>query len=241
MTKFDEAQILDLLPIHLTDDTHVQALSYSIRQEMDRLIILWDKVISMSDIDSLNHDLLDYLAIEWRTQYYDQEFDIDKKRALVKNTLNWHRHAGTPEVVQELVDIVFGGAEIVEWYNMGTEPGTFSVSLYDDIQVTPEIIAKFTAMIQKAKNTRSHLLSISLNREIEYDMYLGVDNIFCGIWNIEAEDITRNIDQELYYGLDNTYRSLWVIESAPVKEKYREVHTDSHMGIDNEYSIVWNI
>ena len=119
--------------------------------------------------------ILDLLAIEMRTQYYDEELEVEKKRVIIKNTLTWYQYAGTPSAVEELVKVVFGEGEVLEWFQYGGEPFHFKIVTNADLMPGANVL--FDNMIKKVKNTRSVLESIRISRENTQEIFAGLNFI----------------------------------------------------------------
>lgn len=114
------------------------------------------------------------MAAELRTQYYRQDLDIGTKRRLVKGTLSWYMTAGTPEAVEELIQAVFGEGEVKEWFEYDGKPYYFKV--VTSAILTPDISDFFIKMIQRVKNTRSHLDAVEIRRTIKQSLYCNTAN-----------------------------------------------------------------
>ena len=144
-----------------------KSISYALHMAIIRMLEKAAGVGSSCDIDHLAESTLDYLAVETRAMYYDQSTDIKTKRSIIKNTLKWYMQAGTPGAVEELVQVIFGEGEVVEWWNYEDDNkirGTFDI--VTNARQTPDQLERLESIIKKAKNTRSHLRSIKTHREI---------------------------------------------------------------------------
>jgi phage tail P2-like protein len=161
MISLYDSEISNILPININSSPDVQALSYAIKIQMQKLQDFAKQGRSYAAIHELQHNILDELAIELRAHYYDEALPIETKRNIIQNTLMWYRYAGTPLAVEELVSTLLGSGKIIEWFNFeggaGT-PGTFEIET--KAQLTLDTVNKFTSMIQKVKNIRSHLTKI---------------------------------------------------------------------------------
>ena len=73
-------------------------------------------------IDEVPEPVLDLMALELNTQYYEQSLPRETKERLVSQTLVWYMHAGTPSVLDEFLGTVLAGGYIEEWYEYGGEP-----------------------------------------------------------------------------------------------------------------------
>lgn len=189
MIKFTEGGLIDIWP---EKDPEIQALSYALQQQFKKLKTYADKTQCYSDVDDLDEDILDYFAIEMRSMFYEQNLEIERKREIVKNTLKWYTYAGVPATVAEMVGVVFGSGKIVEWFDYDEPPftpGTFDI--ITSARLTPDIIDQLNAMIQKAKNVRSHIRRVTIIRDVHSAMHLAAFQTAvqeCTVLNIIRED-----------------------------------------------------
>lgn len=171
MIKLLDSQIAQILPECLSGRASVQALSFALHRAVERLIGHCGNTSVFAVIDAAPDYVLDRLAIELNTQYYDDSLETRTKRKLIKNTLVWYMSAGTPQAVEELVAAVFGEGEVTEWFEYGDEPYFFKITT--NAQMTPEMDAQFTAMLERVKNARSHIRAIEIHRTTEQALYSG--------------------------------------------------------------------
>lgn len=189
MIKFTEGGLIDIWP---EKDPEIQALSYALQQQFKKLKAYADKTQCYSDVDDLDEEILDYFAVEMRSMYYEQNLEIERKREIVKNTLKWYTYAGVPATVAGMVSVVFGAGKIVEWFNYDEPPftpGTFDI--ITSARLTPDIIEQLNAMIQKAKNVRSHIRKVTIVRDVHSAMHLAAFQTAvqeCTVLNIIRED-----------------------------------------------------
>ena len=197
MIKFTEGGLIDIWP---EKDPEIQALSYALQQQFKKLKAYADKTQCYSDVDDLAEDILDYFAVEMRSMYYEQNLDIQKKRDIVKNTMKWYTHAGTPATVEKMVAVIFGSGQVVEWFDYDEPtftPGTFDI--ITSARLTPDIIDQLNWMIQKAKNVRSHVRRVLINREAHSSIHLAAFQTAvqeCTVLNIIRED--KEAGQAIY-------------------------------------------
>lgn len=197
MIKFTEGGLIDIWP---EKDPEIQALSYALQQQFKKLKAYADKTQCYSDVDDLDEEILDYFAVEMRSMYYEQDLEIERKREIVKNTLKWYTYAGVPATVAEMVSVVFGAGKIVEWFNYDEPPftpGTFDI--ITSARLTPDIIEQLNAMIQKAKNVRSHIRKVTIVRDVHSAMHLAAFQTAvqeCAVLNIIRED--KEAEQAVY-------------------------------------------
>lgn len=175
MIKFEDGEIIDILPSMYRSDPKVRATSYAIKKQMNQLIGFSKLASVYAVIDNLPEDMLDLLALEMRSQFYDGSMKVNVKREILKRTIIWYQNAGTPAAVQELVEAVFGVGEVQEWFQYGGEPYRFKV--ITDSSASSESIEEFEKIISKVKNTRSHLEKVEFIRKQEIPVHMAIVNI----------------------------------------------------------------
>lgn len=172
MISLYDSNISDILPESISELPNVKALGYAISQAIKRLIEYSENTSVYAMIDSAPEEILDMLALDLNTQYYDDTLDIESKRNLVKSTFIWYTNAGTPSSVEELVKSVFGYGEVKEWFEYGDDPYYFKV--VTDASFDEASSDLFSRMLGRVKNERSHIRVIEMHRTAEQTEMCGV-------------------------------------------------------------------
>ena len=208
MTKITNGGPKDLFPALLKDDPEQQALSYAIERAMLLILQFSQRTLMYAAIDEQPEYILDYMAIESRALYYEENMDIATKRKIIKNSLAWYMKAGTQECVDELIETVFGEGKTIPWYEFaegeGT-PGTFDI--ITSTQMTSDMYERLTRIIERAKNKSSVLRYVGIEHELECERLL-----FTGMCVQEQELISNDIH------LDNPERVIFLNEYVSVSE-----------------------
>lgn len=158
--KISELDFLQLLPAFMRDDAAVIALS----RAMDKLLgepgkrlhtlRTWDK------IDELTEAECDALAWELDIDWYDSVgMSLTEKRETIKVAQLIKSKRGTKWAVESLITAYFGAGHVLEWFETGGEPYTFSVMTTNE-SVTGENYVKFLQAANAAKNERSRLVGV---------------------------------------------------------------------------------
>ena len=131
-----------------------------------------ERIVLASNVDNLPDPILDYLAIQYRIPYYDSAFDIDKKRALVKEGYQWSMTAGTTECIRRLTNAIFGNGKVIEWYEDDTmQEGEFDIEI-NEKDMTEDIVKDFARILKKAKNSHSKLRNVVNSHNMEHAVYV---------------------------------------------------------------------
>lgn len=129
MISLYDGQITDLLPWKIAQSTEVRCISYAVQQEHQRMLRLAAHTRTMAVIDELPERILDVLAVELRTPYYQESMNLETKRNIIKRTLLMAHQGRSSEVrYRKLVEDCCSRGRTVEWFDY-TEgphtPGTF--------------------------------------------------------------------------------------------------------------------
>lgn len=170
MIKLSDAELISVLPSIYKNEIDVQAISYAFKMAMEKMIAFARLSSLYSNIDDLPEDILDLMALECRSQYYDESMEIGIKRNIIRNSLAWHAKGGTVSAVQEMISTIFKNGEVVEWFTESGDPGTFDI--VTDSEMSPDAIKQFNKIIKYVKNSRSHLRTLKVKRNIEQKIYI---------------------------------------------------------------------
>lgn len=156
MIELIASRLTDCLPENLRNHQEVQALAYAIGNQVTKLVQMADGVGVFSALDYMDHQVLDYLAVEFRIATYEQSYPIETKRALIRNAMGVSAHLGTAAAVQQVATTIFGESRVEEWFEYGGDPYHFRVitSNVDANQNQAEALRK---TIDATKNLRSIL------------------------------------------------------------------------------------
>ena len=100
---FTSDKLLEAFPEVLRENDNTNALGKAVA---DALVEAKDLILLLrlyTNLDELPERILDILAVELRTQYYDTALPIETKRTLIRNTLLWYKKAGTLSALRECV------------------------------------------------------------------------------------------------------------------------------------------
>ena len=179
MVKTKDLQITDIIPPALQSEPAVKAFSYALKVQTDKSMDLMQYDLIYPAIDSADDEVLDALAIELRTQHYDQTYETSKKRELIKNSLLWYMRAGTKWTVEDLAKTIFGiGTRVVEYKDLNdstAKPYEFDIRVPKS--AADADVSTFDAALEDAKNCRSHLRKVYRYDLMREDRFIGLGMI----------------------------------------------------------------
>lgn len=157
----DEYKIAEHLPSSI-DAEPITSLAQVADVELGK--ISTDLLLIYPAIDSLNEQLIDYLAVQMHVDEYDDTENLDVKRQQVKQSFLLHRLKGTKYAVQKAVSTVYQSAKVEEWPEYSGEPYHFRVTGITAPMNETKTINKLVRLINAYKNTRSWLDYVQFNR-----------------------------------------------------------------------------
>lgn len=210
MIRLEDALLTDILPQPLKGTADIEAYSLAIRDMMCVILQKADGTMLYSNFDKQPDEIVNLMAAELRTPYYDENLPLDKKRQLVKNTLPWYAKAGTAGAVKELVSVIFGKGTIEEWFEYGGKPFHFRVNVYGD--PIKDSSAKFAEMLEHVKAAKAVLDVVTYIIEIIVAVMEKMDvpgiKIKTGayFWGCHTFDGTRLFDGSLLFNSEKRYK-----------------------------------
>lgn len=157
----DEYKVAEHLPSSI-DAEPITSLAQVTDVELGK--INTDLLLIYPAIDSLNEQLIDYLAVQMHVDEYDDTETLDVKRQQVKQSFLLHRLKGTKYAVQKAVSTVYQSAKVEEWPEYSSEPYHFRVTGITAPMNETKTINKLVRLINAYKNTRSWLDYVQFNR-----------------------------------------------------------------------------
>jgi len=173
MINLENLRLEDIAPDSIkTPD--VLAFFRALDPELHEITQAIFEALIMTRIDELPENIVDLLAWQLHVDFYEPlGLDLDSKRALVKNSLIWHRYKGTKYALESMIRILFfDNFRVEEWFKYGGEPYFFRVVSHDVLNNLEQYINLIRA-IYELKNERSWLESLRFIRETESTIYIG--------------------------------------------------------------------
>lgn len=116
-----------------------------------------DVVGLLYDPQRIPAQLLPWLAWAWSVDEWSPDWTEAQQRAAVAASFTVHQLKGTRGAVRRAVEAIYASARITEWFENGSEPGTFDVDVeVTDEPVTEQTIADLIRVVTASKNVRSH-------------------------------------------------------------------------------------
>ena len=116
---------MEQFPFVLKDGGAVEALGETIAAALERRYRETIEACLYPRIDELSESVLDLLADELRTPFYNLSFSVEAKRQLIKETLLYYKMIGTVGACNRMLRAVFPGSYLEEWWDYDGDPVCF--------------------------------------------------------------------------------------------------------------------
>lgn len=173
MINILDVKLSDLLPSSF-DTVEIKALNNVVTFSLYLLQKYIDNANFTVNIDNVSEKIIDYLACEYRTPYYDEALDLKTKRNLVKSTMLTYQKIGTTNIIKEYLNTLNEETDVAEWYDYDGQPYNFKIflNISEKREVDEKLLTDIKNKIEKIKNVRSSLEAIEILNSSNYDKKL---------------------------------------------------------------------
>lgn len=155
MNSLKDADFYATFPPALKKDEKMVALGRLIADELHQTVEQTKKNIIYANINELSETWFDVLAYDLHVDWYDYDYPIEAKRAIIRDSVRVHQKLGTKAAVEMALGGIHPKSEIEEWFDYGGKPYRFRIVLdttesrvaadYDEIIKTVDIYKRLTA------------------------------------------------------------------------------------------------
>lgn len=121
--------MLTTLPLVLQNSSKMRTIATSIAMLLESRTEEINKIKLYAAIDSLPEPLLDILAYDFKVDWYDSNYNLESKRAILKSNFDVHRRLGTKGAFLEALRNVYPDSDVEEWFEYGGKPFYFRIIL----------------------------------------------------------------------------------------------------------------
>lgn len=168
-------EMLLALPLVLQEDENTAALGEATAEQLAAELGSIDLIRLYATIDVQPETVIDLLASNFKTQYYDVTFPLETKREMVKNTLKWYKKAGTKTAMETLAAAAFGLSGVEEWFDYGGTGGHFRITAEDFARVFKNLKA-FTKTMYYIKRLSAHLDGVYVTQKEILELFVAIAN-----------------------------------------------------------------
>ena len=188
--ELQHTSLFDILPQNLLEDQQIKAAAQALDAELQKITEATKEALLLPRLDELPEAVIDLLAWQWHVDFYEPSMSLETKRQLVRESIAWHRLKGTKAAVEKMVQAVFRGGVVTEWFEYGGEPYHFRVDILSAPQITAENTTRLLNVIDASKNIRSWLDEITYRRDLQDSLHYAAAPALHTIYEIRPAEIT---------------------------------------------------
>jgi len=116
--------------------------------------------------------LLPWLAWAFSVDRWEEAWSVEQKRQIIATAVAIHRRKGTPADVREVIELIFGGGEILEAWQFGGQPYTFKIATTGQLASDADY-QRLIRMVDDTKPARAWLAALQVKRSATLAFTLG--------------------------------------------------------------------
>lgn len=163
MIKLQDTGLIEGLPPGIAEQHWVKVLDAVFRERQKKELEAVRKVFVYTAIDSAPENILDILAVQFKVDWYRDDYPIDTKRRVIKTAMEVRRYCGTEWAVKQAISAIYPNSEIVEWYDYDGTPGHWRlrVNITENADIAYYTIKRMESLLGYARRCTAHLEGIS--------------------------------------------------------------------------------
>lgn len=163
MIKLQDTGLTEGLPPGIAEQHWVKVLDAVFRERQKKELEAVRKVFVYTAIDSAPENILDILAVQFKVDWYRDDYPIETKRRVIKTAMEVRRYCGTEWAVKQAISAIYPNSEIVEWYDYNGTPGHWRlrVNITENADIAYYTIKRMESLLGYARRCTAHLEGIS--------------------------------------------------------------------------------
>lgn len=129
----------------------------------------------IKDIDHVPSQFLQFIAWQKSVDFWDENWQEELKRKVIKESRNSHRLKGTTAAIKRALEPFGYEVKIIEWFQVEPKltPGTFKLEInLIGKSLNSEITAEINRLVSESKAASRHVTDIQFITSSPVDVYL---------------------------------------------------------------------
>ena len=107
MIKIGDTGLLEGLPPSIAEQHWVKVIDAVYRERLKKELKVIERIHVYTAIDSLPEDLLDVLAVQFKVDWYRDDYPVETKRRVIKTAMEVRRYCGTEWAVKQAISAIY--------------------------------------------------------------------------------------------------------------------------------------
>lgn len=119
----------------------------------------------VKDIDQVPSQFLPFIAWQKSVDYWDEDWQEELKRKVIKESRDLHRLKGTPAAIKKALEPFGYEVNIIEWFEVEPNlvPGTFNLELnVIGKSLNAETYSEINRLVSESKAASRHLANLTV-------------------------------------------------------------------------------
>lgn len=169
--KLSEVSFNDIIPSNMRSDKNIKGFIAAFDYMKNKVLQKSQMVDLMNHLDLLTDDQLHQVAKAIDIPWYDTSRTRENRINTIKNYMDIYQKSGTVYALQEALSNVFDSAQVIEWYQSGGTPYTFTV--YVSGTVSDDAVRVAVETMRRIKPAHSVLAGIYFIEGVKSPFYIG--------------------------------------------------------------------
>lgn len=167
---YDVTNIRDLAPDILKNDKKYKVILTVIDALISKHIVANIEYLEFLErIDTMTEKEIDMVAKELSVDFYDFSMSIEEKRKACKLSFQIHSIKGTNKAIQDVLNIFYEKANILEFPEFNGDNGTFKIEIMGTTKNNLDIMID---RVEKTKKKSQHLTGITFKNNSISPLYM---------------------------------------------------------------------
>lgn len=179
--ELKDLSLKDITPSSLQKDMNIQGIIAAVDPELREITGDIPQASVISQTETFSDDILDHIAWQNHTDFYELAKSTEMKRDAIKSALRLHMKKGTVWAIKEALRLLDIEAVFVPWWEFGGSPYTFGLDgiIAGDFyrnEGRDILMQSILKAVNETKSARSAMTSlvVSINDDAECLIYAGV-------------------------------------------------------------------
>jgi len=187
--KLSEVSLMDIIPSNMRDDINIKGFARAFDYVKEQVLNKSRLCDLFNNLDLLTGDQLNEVAKAADIPWYDTSKSLDNRRQILANYMDVYHKAGTVDALEMALSNVFDSAQVIEWYEDGGDPFTFSV--YVSGTISEDMVNAAVRTMSRIKPVEAVLDEITFIEGIDSTIIMGGairPYRYRAVWNAPEEE-----------------------------------------------------
>ena len=177
--KISETSLLDLIPETMRNDRIIKGFAAAwdyLNAEIVRILPL---VNLFDSLELLTPEQLDEIAAAMEIDWYNTEYEKEKKIALIRHYEKTCFKLGTVGSILDVATDIYGDADVQDWYQYNAPQWRFKIVADFGDYTTEQALAKLTRIVRNIKPAKATLNPVEFLVHTDADVNIGAVTTSC--------------------------------------------------------------